>query len=130
MKKHWSFVVTDKRYLYILAASILCGGVFASFWFRDPSFLSRSGNFIIGTGVWLGLRHTLRDGINRRKDGAASSAVLPGTNQLNPSYFNQIAFSIGDAHLQLHGFVLVLVGSTVGSFGDLILRSVCPGAFQ
>ncbi|RAN69381.1 hypothetical protein B5P43_36360 [Bacillus sp. SRB_336] len=126
MNRHWSFVVTDKRYLYVVAAVILVAGLVAAFLYQDASLFSRAGNFIIGTGVWMGMRYTLREGINRHKDASDESPVIAGTWQLNAAYFNRITFSIGDAQLQLHGFALVIFGSLVGSFGDLILKALFP----
>lgn len=129
MKRHWSFAATDRRYLYSLALVLLLLGLVAAFKLRDPSHFARAGNFIIGTGVWMSMRYTLREGINRHKDLANSSPTFPGTNQVNPNFFNQITFSIGDAQLQVHGFVLVIIGSLVGSFGDLILKIGFPSCF-
>jgi hypothetical protein len=63
---------------------------------------------------------------------AKSRPTLPGPGkavQVNWAYFNEIAFSIGDAQLQVHGFVLVVIGSVVGSYGDLILRYFFAGYF-
>jgi hypothetical protein len=60
---------------------------------------------------------------------ADQSATILGTSQVNSTFFNRIAYSIGDAQLQLHGFALVVVGSVVGSFGDLILKFVAPRCF-
>ena len=121
--RHWSFVVTDKRFLYAVVACILGGGFSAALAYNDASLFARSGNFIIGAGVWMGMRYTLREGINKHKDASDPSPTIHG-NQLNPNYFNQIAFSIGDAQLQLHGFAIVILGSVVGSFGDLLLKAV------
>jgi hypothetical protein len=129
MNRHWSFAVTDRRYLYPIAMFFLLAGLLAAFLSKDASYFARVGNFIIGTGVWMSLRYTLREGINRRKDLSNSSPTLPGTNQINPNFFNQITFSIGDAQLQIHGFILVVLGSFVGSFGDLILKYSFPGCF-
>lgn len=129
LKRHWSFVVTDKRYLYPLAFIILAVGLAAAFALREPNHFVRAGNFIIGTGVWMSMRHTLREGISRHKNHADSFPTRPGTNEMNSNFFNQAAYSVGDAHLQLHGFALVLVGSAAGSFGDLILRAICPSWF-
>jgi hypothetical protein len=126
MKRHWSFVVCDTKYLYPAALLLLTAGVATALIFKDPVCLNRVGNFIIGIGVWMSIRYTLREGINRHKDLARSSPTVPGTNALNSEFFNQIAFSIGDARLQLHGFGLVVLGSVMGSFGDLILRAVVP----
>lgn len=129
MKRHWSFIICDKWVLYPVAILLLAAGGIAAFVTKDPSQFTRVGNFIIGTGVWMSMRATLREGINRHKDFSNSSPTVPGTNRLNPAHFNQITFSIGDAFLQVHGFVLVLVGSFVGSYGDIVLKSLFPGSF-
>lgn len=129
MSRHWSFIATDKRYLYSLVAVLLAAGTIAAFHYRDATLFSRAGNFVIGIGVWMSMRSTLRDGIQRTKSAADSSPVVPGTNQLNANYFNNITFALGDAFLQLHGFALVLAGSFVGSFGDLAIAWLFPAAF-
>jgi hypothetical protein len=126
MERHWSFIVCDKKYLYPAAFLLLAAGTAAALILRDPMYLNRVGNFVIGIGVWMTMRYTLREGINRHKDLARCSPLVPGTNMVNSDFFNQIAFSIGDAQLQLHGFALVVLGSIVGSFGDLILKAVAP----
>ena len=131
-KRHWSFVVCDKRYLYPVAALILVAGIAAAVILKDPNQINRIGSFIIGIGVWMSMRFTLREGINRHKNALDSSPVIPGpgrAKQLNANYFNNIMFSIGDAHLQLHGFSLVVAGSVLGSYGDLIIRLLLPGYF-
>ena len=104
-------------------------GVVAALVLKDPVHLNRVGNFIIAIGVWMSIRNTLREGINKQKDLAHSSPTVPGTNQLNDRFFNQIAFSIGDGQLQVHGFVLVILGSMVGSYGDIIIKRILPGWF-
>ncbi|MFZ2508569.1 MAG: hypothetical protein WAW79_08885 [Steroidobacteraceae bacterium] len=129
MKRHWSFVVCDKRYLYPVVGILMVIGLAAAFKLRDPTQFSRVGGFIIGIGVWISMRYTLREGINRVKDFAKTSPHVQGTTQVNIDYFNQIAFSIGDAQLQVHGFVLVVLGSVVGSYGDLILVRLFPACF-
>jgi len=132
MKRHWSFVVCDPRYLYPLAGLILAGGVAASYLLKDATQLARAGNFIIGTGVWMTMRYTLREGIQRTKNALDESPTLPGPGPLyavNAAYFNRITFSIGDALLQLHGFVLVIAGSLVSSYGDLLIKAMLPSWF-
>lgn len=130
MKRHWSFIITDVRYIYPLALLLLVLGLLVAFACKDASHFNRFGNFIIGTGVWVSMRYTLREGINRHKNMANSFPTVPGTNQLNATYFNSIAFAIGDAQLQLHGFFLVILGSIVGSFGDLFLTLTFPYYFS
>ena len=129
MARHWSFVVCDKKYLYPFAGVLLGAGLLAALVWKDPVQFNRVGNLIIGTGVWMSMRYTLREGINRYKDAADDSPTVPRTNQLNAEFFNRIGFAIGDAQLQIHGFVLVIVGSVVGSYGDVILRHVFPVRF-
>jgi len=123
-KRHWSFVVTDKKYLYPFVALLTVAGVFSAILCREPTYLSRIGNFVIGIGVWMSMRYTLREGINKHKDLANSSPMIPGTNHLNSDFFNEIAFSIGDAKLQIHGFFIVIYGSIISSFGDLAIAYV------
>jgi hypothetical protein len=122
MKRHWSFIVCDKKYLYPFSAIILIIGIILSITLNDYQQFNRVGNFIVGIGVWMSMRYTLREGINRTKNCHDLSPVIPGTLQLNNDFFNKIAFSIEDAHLQLHGFFLVIIGSIVGSYGDILLK--------
>jgi hypothetical protein len=126
-KRHWSFVVTDKIYLYPIVAIISVFGIFYSIHSNDPTFFQRIGNFVIGIGVWMSLRYTLREGINSSQDMKKQMPSLPTggkLNQINPALLNKFAFSIGDAHLQLHGFFLVIYGSIIGSFGDYIVKLI------
>lgn len=130
--RHWSFIVCDKRYLYPLVFLILLAGITAAISLRDPNQINRVGSLIIGAGVWMSMRFTLREGINRHKNALDSSPIIPGpgrAQQLNPRYFNNIGFSLGDAHLQIHGFFLVILGSILGSYGDLIIRGLLPQIF-
>lgn len=134
MKRHWSFVVCDKKYLYPLVAVFLLAGLAVALASRDATQFSRVGNFIIGTGVWMSMRYTLREGLERYKNLSAPSPTLPvtdhsGVSQPNPEFFNSAAFAIGDAELQVRGFVLVILGSAVGSYGDSILRYLLPAHF-
>ena len=129
MRRHWSFIVCDPKYLYPLAVGLLIVGIVLAFVRSEPTMLNRFGNLIIGTGVWMSIRYTLREGLNRHKNHADNSPMIPGTTQLNAAYLNKITFGIGDALLQVHGFVLVIAGSLVGSFGDLALKMIAPRFF-
>lgn len=133
MTRHWSFVVCDPRYLYPVVAFLLGGGIGLAVWKGDPTHLSRVGNFVIGTGVWMSMRYTLREGIKRTRDANDSSPVLPGPGPayaINAAYYNKLISAIGDAHLQIHGFGLVLAGSLVGSYGDWFLSALLPNIFK
>jgi len=122
-------VVCDRKYLYPVVGVLLAAGIVAALVWNDPVHLNRVGNFIIGTGVWMSMRYTLREGLERYKDVSDLSPTAPGTNQLNAAFFNRATFALGDARLQIHGFVLVIVGSVVGSYGDVILRHLLPSRF-
>ena len=126
-KRHWSFVVTDKKYLYPVVVILSIAGLAAALHWEEPTYFSRIGGFIIGVGVWMSMRYTLREGINKHKDALKSSPTLPGprpARQLNLAFFNEIAFSIGDARLQLHGFFIVIYGSSLSAFGDLLIKYI------
>lgn len=118
-KRPWPLVVTDKRYLYPLALLILIAGVVAAFRWDDASFVSRTGNLIIGVGVWMSMRFTLRDGIVRDKNVPRAPHSEGRLKPIDTNHINKAILSIGDAELQVHGFMLVVVGSLVGSFGDI-----------
>ena len=122
MRRHWSFVVCDPKYLYPIMIFILVTGVVLAYIYNDYMQFNRVGNLIIGIGVWMSLRYTLREGINKTKDCSDSLPAIG--RQLNANFFNKIAFSIGDAKLQIHGFFVVIAGSIIGSYGDLILKSM------
>jgi hypothetical protein len=77
----------------------------------------------------MSMRHTLREGLNPVKNHADNFPLLPGTTQINMAYINKAILVIWDAQLQVHGFVLVFIGSLVGSFGDLALKIVFAGHF-
>jgi hypothetical protein len=122
-KRHWSFIVCDKKYLYPLVILLLILGIGTSIIFNDATHINRVGNFIVCVGVWMSLRFALREGINKHKNAQDASPTIPGSGraqQLNPAYFNDITFSIGDAKLQIQGFGIVIFGSVLGSYGDII----------
>lgn len=135
MERHWSFVVCDPKYLFPLSLFVLAVGIYLAIVKRDPIYFQRFGNFIIAIGVWMSMRYVFREGINTYKNALDASPILPGNPGdkaflLNPDYFNKIAFSIGDARLSIYGFVLVVIGSIIGSFGDLILKHIFPRIFK
>jgi hypothetical protein len=127
--RHWSFIVTDKKYMVLLAVLVLLAGLFLSYRWRDATQLARAGNFVVCIGVWMSMRFTLRQGLSKTFDARDDQPVLPG-GALNANWFNIRAFAQGDAVLQVWGFAVVLVGSAVWAYGDWILKQVSPGAFD
>ena len=74
----------------------------------------------------MSMRFVFREGLNKNKNAFDSNPTLPRQEgnklvQLNPIYFNNIVYSIADANLSIKGFILVVIGSTISSFGDLIV---------
>lgn len=68
----------------------------------------------------MSMRFTLREGIRRDKSRPPVPMSEGPCRPIDTHPINQIIFSIGDAELQVRGFILVLLGSFVGSFGDLM----------
>lgn len=119
--------MTDPKYLYPFVGLISLSGIISAITFNDPLLFQRMGNLIIGVGVWMSMRFTLREGINKHKDISNQSPTLSGNGplrQLNATFLNNISYSIGDAKLQLHGFYIVLYGSIIGSWGDVLFKNV------
>ena len=75
MARHWSFVVCDKKYLYSTAVLILAFGLWAALSFGKPEHFNRAGNLIIAVGVWMSMRSTLREGINRHKNNRGNNSA-------------------------------------------------------
>lgn len=135
MERHWSFIVTDPFYLVPLAIAFLLLGLYIALSKRDATYFPRFGNFIVAIGVWMSMRFVFREGIIKFKNALDASPTLPGSFGdkafgLNPNYFNNISFSIGDAWLSIYGFILVIIGSIIGSFGDIILKRLLPSTFE
>ena len=134
MERHWSFAVTDRFRMYLAVWVLLATGVLLSIGLNDPGQFQRIGNFILVLAVWMSMRSTLREGIQRHSSALGDSPTLPRRPgekgfRVNATYFNRLAFRIGDATLQAHGLIVALIGSIVASYGDLILLGLMPGAF-
>lgn len=131
--RHWSFFVTEKKIIYPLVLFISVAGTGLAVIYSDPTFFSRMGNLIIVIGLWISMRFTLREGINKYKNCLDDSPTLPGNGplrQINAEYFNKIGFLIGDANLQLHGLYITIYGAMVGSWGDLLLKTIFSSCFK
>lgn len=119
-RRHWSFVVCDIKYIYPICGILFVIGLWLSVQLQDSTQLNRIGSFIVALGVWLSLRNSFREGINKNKNLQDEKPVLDG-GMLNSTYFNKIAWAIGDAKLQIHGFFIVFFGGILTSYGDKIL---------
>ena len=129
MERHWSFVACDPKYLFPLSLLILAVALYFAISRRDATLLPRFGNFVVAIGVWMSMRYVFREGIGRSRNALAGSPVLPD-GQLNVDFLNNITLSIGDAKLSIYGLLLVVIGSIIGSFGDLILKHLLPRVFR
>lgn len=116
MKKHWSFIVCSPRILLPIVIFLTLIGVLMAYNFNDFGFFNRFGNFIVGIGVWMSLRYTLREGIRSEKnlmDSVPFIEIHEKVSVPNSNFFNEIAFSIVDAKLQIYGFVIVVYGNWI-----------------
>lgn len=121
MKRHWSFIFCGKKFGGFLIAFLLIVGIFLSFYFKEATILNRFGNFIMAIGVWISMRDTFREGLNKYKDLNDEKPVFPN-GLVNGIYFNNLTFRLGDARLRVWGLIFVFTGSIIGSFGDLIIK--------
>jgi hypothetical protein len=128
MQRHWSFIVTDKKYLVPVAVVVLLAGLVLSYVRHDAMHFARAGNFVVCIGAWMSMRGTLREGLKRVHDARDSSPVYPD-GRLNANWFNARIFAQGDAVLSLWGFAIVFVGSVVWAYGDLLLKWLSPASF-
>src|SRR5438045_223430 len=102
LMRHWSYIVCDKKYSYPFVLFVLALGLILSIIFKDYSQLNRVGTIVVAIGVWMSMRSTLREGINKNKDYSDTQPIIDG--KMNITHFNKI----GDAQLQVHGFILVI----------------------
>ena len=121
MKRHWSFIFCGKNFGIFLITAIITIGIFLSLYFKEAFILNRFGNFIMAIGVWLSMRDTFREGLNKHKDLNDEKPVFPN-GFVNGTFFNNLNFRLGDARLRVWGLVIVFIGSIVGSLGDLIIK--------
>lgn len=119
--KSWAFVLTDPKCVYPAVLLVLGIGLLLALHLRDASQFNRVGSFIIIAGVWMSMRYTLRVGLHRS---------LLSEPRLAVQIFNEIRNSRTDAWLGVHGLILMVIGSMVGSYGDFVLKSLFPCTFR
>jgi hypothetical protein len=128
--RHWSFIVTDPIVALTFLSVVFSLALYGSFNRQDWQLIGRGGNLMILAGVLMSLRRVLRlrDEANNEKMQPWTLPVESNTRarQLNFGRINQEVFAIGDTRIQLTGFIVIVVGTLVASYGDLLLDWLLP----
>jgi hypothetical protein len=128
--RHWSFLATDTRLLLPALVTVVTASLYGSLCRGDWQLIARAGNLVIFVGVVLTLRRLFRLG-----DKSITEKVEPWTLprepgakgvQFNFARVNQEVFAIGDARAQKAGFYLILIGTFMASYADLLLDWLIP----
>lgn len=72
------------------------------------------------------MRGTFREGLKKSHNFNDDKPTIG--RQLNSVYFNNRVFRRGDAVLQVYGFIIVMLGSIMSGYGDMIyeyLKAMC-----
>lgn len=116
-------IIRAPRYL-ALCVLVLAIFVGLSIIHQDWSYFPRSGAFIALFGALLGLRKLLRKGA-RDMDEPNDPLVING-NQFNTEGMWQRVQDLSDSFAQELGLVLVVAGTLINGFGDLVLEALVP----
>jgi hypothetical protein len=127
LKRHWSFILTDKR-LYIPALLLVFIGSFL--WSLQISSwvpISRFGSIIVIFGAVLGLRRHFRLGATNVENEAPPTSIpvgSKGVHKLSVAGINEGTFRGGDLKLQLTGLKLAVFGTFLWGYGDAIFQFI------
>lgn len=110
---------------YILATvAVLLVSVFLAMYFQMWSWVSRSGGVIVLFGVLLSLRRLFRLGHQRLEEPTEPPVI--NKNQFNMNYVYQSIERHIDNFAQVVGVVLMVLGTILSSYGDVILEKILP----
>lgn len=102
-----------------------------SFYTQSWSWISRAGGVIVLFGVLLSLRRLFRLG-PQNYDEPTEPAVVNGTQsnpkyvQFNFKYMHQSIQRLTDSFAQTSGISLMILGTVLASYGDVILDYLVP----
>lgn len=124
-RRHWSFILTDKR-LYIPTLFIIfIASFFWSLHINSWLPISRFGSIIVIFGAILGLRRHFRLG-SKNVENEPPPTSIPvgnkGAHKFNVEGVNESAFRSGDLKLQLMGLKLAVFGTFIWGYGDAIFQ--------
>lgn len=92
--------------------------------YQDWSYFSRSGSFVILIGALLGLRKILRKGA--RALDTPNEPLVVNRNQFNVSGMYERVQDLSDAFAQELGISIVVIGTLINGFGDIVLDAFFP----
>ena len=111
--------------LYLSASLVVvAASCFGSYWTCSWSWVQRSGGVLVLFGVLLSLRKVFRLGARHLADPDQPSTIRG--NQLNIRYLMQQTERARDDQSQRPGIVLMVIGTILGAWGDLLLEMLLP----
>lgn len=120
----FAFKLSGARRYLVAAAVVVAASVVISVCTKSWSWLPRCGGVLILLGVLLSLRRLFRLG-PQRFDEPTEPFVING-NQFNMRAMHQDIQRAGDNYAQVSGVVLMVVGTLVSSYSDLLLEWLLP----
>lgn len=107
-----------------LAVLVVTGSVVLSLVTGRWSWMSRAGGVLVLFGVLLSLRRLFRLG-PQNFDEPTETLVI-NRNQLNLRAMHQDIQRAGDNYAQVAGVFFMILGTTLGSYGDLLFQWLVP----
>ena len=107
-----------------LAVVVAAGSVLTSLATGQWSWVSRSGGVLVLLGVLLSLRRLFRLGPQNFDE--PTEPLIINRNQLNIRAMHQDIQRAGDNYAQAAGVALMIIGTFLGSYGDLLLQWLVP----
>lgn len=92
--------------------------------YQDWGYFSRSGGFVILIGALLGLRKLLRKGA--RELNSPNEPLVVNRNEFNMTGMYQRLEDLSDSFAQELGIVLVVIGTLINGFGDIVFGAIFP----
>jgi len=116
--------LSGARCYLAVSVAVLIVSVVLSLSTKSWSWLPRSGGVLVLFGVLLSLRRLFRLG-PQRFDEPAESMVING-NQFNIKAMHQDIQRAGDNYAQVSGVALMVAGTLIASYSDLLLDWLLP----
>lgn len=119
---HYKIIKAPRYIAMSFIIIIIC--TFLAYIHRDWSYFSRSGGFIVLFGALLGLRKLLRKGA--RELNAPNEPLVINKNQFNTKGMFQRVHDLSDSFAQELGIIMVVIGTFINGFGDIVLNVLFP----
>lgn len=119
-----AFKASGARSYIIGTAVVITLSVAISLYTQSWSWVSRAGGVVVLFGVLLSLRRLFRLG-PQNLDEPTEPAVING-NQFNMRFMHQSIQRLTDNFAQTSGLVLMVLGTVMSSYGDIMLDCLVP----